>query len=952
MDHNRSPDWLSDPFLGFASSSHSSSVVVRVISPNICESSCARVRGLEDVAERCRRNRRRSRSRVLQSPFPCGKSNWGMETGDRPFPPERVCSSDSVQDGDSGVSPVVHSGRRFPSLDRPEGRVFSDTRPQVVEEVFTVPFWGGSVSVQSSVLRTVHGPSGVYPRVWTDLCLGSRPWDPSSQVSGRLADSRLLGGRTQTARLDAHLTLQRSRDHCKRGEVGSRAQAESLLPGHDDRHRSRQDFSIRVSGEELLVDGIGVPLGVGTSSTPVASRSWPLSVVGKTRARRSSSDALTPVVSQNPLESGDGSSITTGTLVTGGEGGPDLVADRGAPSCGGAVELPTPRLASVHRRVSAGVGSSSPRSVRVGYLDRGGESRTHQPSRVEGSVLSSSSVPTPSSRSVGGSDVRQLHGGSLRQQTGGHCVPQPLLVDEAASVLGRSKHREVACQVSTWQGQCLGGSAQSKGSGNRFRVVSPSRGGETGLLAPRDTYTGPICDQVEQEASALLFTGPRPHGCDGGCFHAPLGSPRGVCVSPIRPDSSSHKPTKIGVQLQDDPCISAVAPSGVVSGPVNPPGGAASRVASVASATEATPLLNVPPRRPRAEPSRLAVIQRVVRAKGFSRRAAAEIAHSVRRSTSRVYQGKWAIFCGWCRRRNLHPQSAPVQRIADFFVHLRRDKGLSVSAIKGYRAALNQVYALKGQDLAQSKELSLLFRSFSISCPPAETRPPQWDVSLVLRSLRTAPYEPLRDASERHVAQKALFLLALASSKRIGELHGLSFRVSHTQGWKSMSFSFVPGFVAKTQDPSISDPRFESFTIPALPRRDSDPDARLLCPVRAVRRYLDLTAIHRPDRNRLFISPGATRKEVSKNTISFWLRQVISRAHSEAGEPVPRPRARETRGIGPSLLFKSNFAVESVLKAGTWKRHSTFTRFYLRDLASRTLDTFHLGPVVAAQAII
>ena len=58
------------------------------------------------------------------------------------------------------------------------------------------------------------------------------------------------------------------------------------------------------------------------------------------------------------------------------------------------------------------------------------------------------------------------------------------------------------------------------------------------------------------------------------------------------------------------------------------------------------------------------------------------------------------------------------------------------------------------------------------------------------------------------------------------------------------------------------------------------------------------------------------------------------------------------RGIAQSLLFKKNFAVDQVLKAGTWRRHSTFTRHYLRDIAHKSLDTFHLGPVVAAQALV
>ena len=174
----------------------------------------------------------------------------------------------------------------------------------------------------------------------------------------------------------------------------------------------------------------------------------------------------------------------------------------------------------------------------------------------------------------------------------------------------------------------------------------------------------------------------------------------------------------------------------------------------------------------------------------------------------------------------------------DFLIRLRHDKGLSVSA-------LNSVLALKGQDLALSREITMLLRSFSRSVDPVELRPPAWDVALVLQSLTGAPYEPFWTCDERFLSQKRLFFLALASTKRIGELHALSYRVSHSRNWGEVSFSFVPGFVAKTQDPSSLAPQFEGFTVPALPNARNNRSGRLLCPVRAVRRYLDRTAAHR-----------------------------------------------------------------------------------------------------------
>ena len=70
--------------------------------------------------------------------------------------------------------------------------------------------------------------------------------------------------------------------------------------------------------------------------------------------------------------------------------------------------------------------------------------------------------------------------------------------------------------------------------------------------------------------------------------------------------------------------------------------------------------------------------------------------------------------------------------IVNFLVHLHRDKGLSILAIKGHRAALNSVFALKGMDLADSRPVSVFIRSFSKSVRPEELHHPAWDVTPIL----------------------------------------------------------------------------------------------------------------------------------------------------------------------------------------------------------------------------
>ena len=269
---------------------------------------------------------------------------------------------------------------------------------------------------------------------------------------------------------------------------------------------------------------------------------------------------------------------------------------------------------------------------------------------------------------------------------------------------------------------------------------------------------------------------------------------------PFCSDRSGDHPRPRVFAGQDDSGRTPLARKGVVRRPSASTDPTTSRPALVGQPALAAPLQPLPPRRPHAEHSLMATLQRHSRKSGFSGRAARVLSGCLRSSTSCLYQSRWQIFCGWCRGRGVAPVNATVPVVLDFLIHLHHDKGLSISAAKGYSSALNSVLALKGRDLALSREITMLLRSFSRSVDSVELRPAS-DVALVLQSLTGAPYEPLRLCKERFLAQKTLFLLALASAKRIGELHALSYRVSHTRNWGEVSFSFAPGFVTKTEDP-------------------------------------------------------------------------------------------------------------------------------------------------------
>jgi hypothetical protein len=62
--------------------------------------------------------------------------------------------------------------------------------------------------------------------------------------------------------------------------------------------------------------------------------------------------------------------------------------------------------------------------------------------------------------------------------------------------------------------------------------------------------------------------------------------------------------------------------------------------------------------------------------------------------------------------------------------------------------------------------------------------------------------------------------------------------------------------------------------------------------------------------------------------------------------------SHEVRALATSTAFYNNVAMEEVMKAARWANQSTFTTFYLRDVAEDIEGIKRLGPVNVAQSIM
>ena len=305
---------------------------------------------------------------------------------------------------------------------------------------------------------------------------------------------------------------------------------------------------------------------------------------------------------------------------------------------------------------------------------------------------------------------------------------------------------------------------------------------------------------------------------------------------------------------------------------------------------------------------------------------------------------RWSIYRAWCHN-NGHSVSRPtLAKVADFLYWLRYTRGLSVSSLRGYRSVLYAMFRFHLPSLSSDPVFRDLLHSFRLSSAERVLRPPAWDLSMVLTYLVSPAFEPLSQASFSALTLKTLFLLALATVKRVGELQALSSIVTFVGG--DACLCYIPQFVAKSESLTRSIPR--SFLVKSLADFAAGLDIDLLlCPVRALRLYLLRARSLSLCRHRLFVSPRRHSRAMSKNAVSFFLREVISAAGA-AHPHVGSLRAHKVRSVSTSVAFHRNWSVSSVLESATWASSSVFSSFYLRDIQHEYDGLLSLGPFVAA----
>ncbi len=232
-------------------------------------------------------------------------------------------------------------------------------------------------------------------------------------------------------------------------------------------------------------------------------------------------------------------------------------------------------------------------------------------------------------------------------------------------------------------------------------------------------------------------------------------------------------------------------------------------------------------------------------------------------STRRAYALKWNLFVEWCSSHREDPRRCSIRAVLSF-LQQGLERRLSPSTLKVYVAAISAHHdPIEGRSVGKHDLVVRFLRGARRLNPPRPPSLPSWDLALVLRALQIAPFEPLQSVELKFLSMKTLLLTALASIKRVGDLQAFSVDESCLEFGPADSSATLrprPGYVPKVPTTPFRD---QVVNLQALPLEEADPALALLCPVRALRQYVDRTQSFRTSEQLFFVTEGSRRGMLS-----------------------------------------------------------------------------------------
>ena len=463
-----------------------------------------------------------------------------------------------------------------------------------------------------------------------------------------------------------------------------------------------------------------------------------------------------------------------------------------------------------------------------------------------------------------------------------------------------------------------------------------------------------FCDKILKKTESVCKPSVRPRGLGNRCILDPLEKPRSIRLPSSTSATKSNSQDEEGETLSDFG-RALLGSATMVSQNPRVSKRATSLPKSLGRRSDSAKVQNTPRKPKDPKPTRMALLSTQLSALGASSRVVELVQKSLRKGSNRCYESHWEKWSSWCLDNKCDPLCPKPIDLANFLAFLFFDAKLASATVKSIRSAIcSTLNQIGGPRLSEDALIRDTIRGISLQASSMPRRIPQWDLFFVLNSLLYSPYEPLVKCNLKYLSFKTCFLIMLASGRRASEIHGLGGRNEDVLRLEdgSLSLAFLPEFLAKNQMPGSPSPRI--LIKPLAPFSGHDAPESLLCPVRALLRYRKFTKSLRISQRRLFLSHNPHYlKDISKTTVSRWVRTVIKEAYASADlKSKVNARPHEVRAWASSLAFQENWRLDEVLQAAFWRSKNSFTLYYMRDCSATTEDGTQKLACVAACTVV
>ena len=898
------------------------------------------------------RNSKVTNSRVLQQVVSSAETGGKMAPCFRCIKAQQVCGENKILDGNESDSKGGNKESRLDGVPGHERRILSCTHSSSIQEIPPVCLQQQDISIQGNVLRAKHSSTSFhedFSTVEQDNALG---WFQNYTLSRRLVNpGQLEGGDAESHNFYSE-SDKRIRNSDKLRKVKFGAITIHYLSGDDDRFNDFLGFSSPETDRESIQNLRKVYLLRTNACKILATTSGTHVRSGEVCPWCQATHETIPVLPQKGLEE---------RLAARGYFNPSsdkpqrrscLVVGRRKTEEGSYPRAENPRGGHVLGRFQTELGSDHRASLYLGNMDTEGEKGTHQQARVEGHLLCPTEARKLGQRKDGGDLCGQHHSSVLHKETRGNEVMGAIQVGGGATAMGGRERDNSNSEIYRGKKEQCGGHSEQEGPSGGDRMDPKQTGMSGSVESMGKTPSGRICHSTNKEVRNILCPTLGSKCARSGCAAAKLEPSGSICIPSICSNQKGVEQAKELDQLPHDSSSPVVATKGVVPRLDR----SASRSAKGSTHKKrSTPTADDEGSTSRSGSSssdRLETVISLSRKKGLSEKVSKRIFNARATSTNALYQIRWKTYVKWCRKNKVSAVNPSVNSLCKFFIHLWEDRKLAVGTIKGFRSVLQSVLRHNNLDISNNQDITDVIKSFIIEKPLAKKDSINWNVDVVLSFLCSGRFEPLSGSSLRDLTRKTLFLLALALAKRVSELQALSSNVGFTK--EGAVVSLMLGFRAKNDNKMKRLPR--NFLVKSLTELVGPEEERKLCPVRALREYLDRTKGMRQGENRnLFLAPRDTTRVASKNALGYLMKSTIVEAHKDVSPEtlkVCKARVHDVRAVGTSLAFAHNLSIESVLEAAQWRSDSVFTGHYLKEVSIQYESCRTLGPMVAAGTVI